>query len=203
MHLLSIHSIAITLSNAIARELNYNDVKRAKISYGLEAVIGLIIKAFIFIVVPFLFGVLIQSVIAMFTIAFLRYASGGIHCKTFIGCLIVSTTVYVSIGMLARVVIINDYLYYILNIVSFLIVLLRAPVDSPEKPIKTKQKRYVMKLISIFILLLLLIYISSNAMANDIKNSIILGIYIQILTLIDWDIFRYINHFKLKIKEVN
>lgn len=204
MYLTSIHSIAMTLSNAITRELKFDNVKRAKISYGLEAIIGLIIKTVFFTFVPFLFGVLKQSLIAMFTIAFLRYASGGMHCKTFIRCLIVSAAVYVSIGILARVLIINDYLYYVLNIASFLIIVIRAPIDPPEKPIKTKQKRYVMKLISIFILLLL-IYISNNALTNDVKNSILLGIYYQVLTLtsLDKTIYKYIDQLKLTTKEVN
>lgn len=203
MYLISINSIAMNLSSVIARELDFDNVKRAKISYGLEAIIGLIIKSIIFIVVPFWFGVLKQSLIAMFSIAFLRYASGGLHCKTFIKCLIVSTAVYVFIGMLARVVIINNYLFYILNIASFIIILFRAPVDLPEKPIKTKQKRSVMKIISIFILLLY-IYISFIITENDIKNAIILGMYFQILTLIDWDkmLFNYIEHLKIKAKEV-
>lgn len=204
MHLISVHSMAITLSDVIAREFNYDNVKRAKISYGLEAIIGLIVKSVIFPVMFFLFGVLKQSLIAMFTIAFLRYASGGMHCKTFIKCLIVSTTVFVSIGILAKVLVINDYLFYILNIVSFLIIVLRAPVDPPEKPIKTKQKRHVMKLLSILILLSF-IYISSNTVANDVKNSILLGIYFQILTLtsLDKTIYKYFDHLKLKVKEVN
>lgn len=204
MHLTSVHSMAMTLGNVIAREFNYDNVKRAKISYGLEAIIGLIIKSVVFTVVPFWFGVLKQSLIAMFTIAFIRYASGGMHCKTFIGCLIVSTAVYVSIGMLAKVLIINDYLYYILNIASFLIIVLRAPVDPPEKPIKTKQKRYVMKLISILILLLL-IYVSRITIENDVKNSIILGMYFQVLSLTGFDkmTYKYIDQLKLKAKEVN
>lgn len=204
MNLTSVHSIAVTLSNVIARELNFDNVKRAKISYGLEAVIGAIIKSVFFPVVFFGFGVLKQSLIAMFTIAILRYASGGMHCKTFIGCLIVSASVLVSIGTIANVLVINDYLYYVLNIVSFLIIALRSPVDPPEKPIKTKQKRYVMKLISI-IMFLLLIYISSKIIENDVKNSIILAIYIQALTLTGWDktIYKYIDQLKLKAKEVN
>lgn len=204
MHLTSVHSMAMTLGNVIARELNYDNVKRAKISYGLEAIIGLIIKSVVFTVVPFWFGVLKQSLIAMFTIAFIRYASGGMHCKTFIGCLIVSTAVYISIGMLAKVLIINDYLYYILNIASFLIIVLRAPVDPPEKPIKTKQKRYVMKLISILILLLL-IYVSRITIENDVKNSIILGMCFQVLSLTGFDkmTYKYIDQLKLKAKEVN
>ncbi|MDF9407803.1 accessory gene regulator B family protein [Pelotomaculum isophthalicicum JI] len=203
MHSISVHSMAVTLSNIIARELNHDNVKRAQISYGLEVILGAIIKFVVFIILFLVFGVLKQSLITMFTIASLRYASGGIHCKTFIGCLIVSATACVSIGFLAKVLIINNYLYYALNFASLLIIMLRAPVDPPEKPIKTKQKRYIVKLISIVILFLLL-YISSNVVENDIKNSIILGIYIQVLTLIDWiRIYEYINLLKLKAKEVN
>ncbi|OPX87423.1 accessory gene regulator B family protein [Pelotomaculum sp. PtaB.Bin117] len=204
MNLISIHSIAIDLSNVIARELKYDNFKKAKISYGLEVVIGAIIKLIVFTTIPFWFGVLKQSLIAMLTIAFMRYASGGIHLKTFNKCLIVSTAVFVSIGMLAKVLVISDYLYYILNVASFLIVVLRAPVDPPEKPIKTKQQRYVRKIISV-IVLLLLIYISSNTIENDIKNSIILAIYIQVLTLTGWEktIYKYITQLKLNAKEVN
>lgn len=203
MNLPSVHSIAVALSNVITRELNFDNVKRAKISYGLETIIGAIIKSVGFPVIFFLFGVLKQSLIALFTVAILRYVSGGMHLKTFIGCFMVSTAVLVSIGMLSKVLVINDYLYYILNIVSLVIIILRSPVDPPEKPIKTKQKRYVMKLISIFILLLL-IYIS-RTIENDVKNSILLAIYIQALTLTGWDktIYKYIDQLKLKAKEVN
>jgi len=204
MYLTSVHSIAVTLSNVIAQELNYDSIKRAKITYGMEILLGLIVKSVIFIMIPFCLGVLKQSLIVMFTIAFLRFASGGSHCKTFIGCLIASTIVYVSIGMLARVVIINDYLFYVLNIVSLLIIILKAPVDPPEKPIKTKHKRYIMKLISILILLLF-IYITNNVTTNDVKNSILLGMYYQVITLTGLDkmIYMYINRLKLIAREVN
>lgn len=206
MNLISVHSTAVTLSNAIAREFNYDNVKRAKISYGLEIIIGAIIKLVICPIIFLMFGVLKQSLIAMFTIAILRYASGGKHLKTFIGCFMVSITLIVSIGILAKVLVINDYLYYILNIFSFLIIVLRSPVDPPEKPIKTKQKRNVMKFLSILILLLL-IYISSKTVENDVKNSIILAVYLQVLTLTGWEktIYKYIDQIKLKLqaKEVN
>ncbi len=204
MNLISIHSIAVNLSNVIAKELNFDDIKRAKISYGLEAIIGAIIKIIIFPVVFFLFGVLKQSLIALFTMGILRYASGGSHFKTFIKCLFVSSAILVSIGMLTKVLVINDYLYYVLNFVCFIIVLFKSPVDPPEKPIKTKQKRYVMKFLSVLILLLL-IYISSKTIKNDIKNSIVLAMYFQVLTLTGWDktMYIYINQFKLKTKEVN
>ncbi len=199
MKLVSVHSMAVNLSNVIARELNYDNIKRAKISYGLEAAIGVIIKIVISPVIFFLLGVLKQSLIAMFSIAILRYASGGMHCKTFIGCFIVSTAAFVSIGMLAKVLVVNDYLYYILNIVCFVIVVLKSPIDPPEKPIKTKQKRYIMKYISIMIFLLL-IYISSITIENDVKISIILAMYLQVLTLTNWDktIYRCIRQIKLK-----
>jgi len=204
MNLISIHSIATNLSNAIAREFNYDNVKRAKINYGLEAFIGAIIKTLFLPVVFWGFGVFKQSLIALITSAILRYASGGMHLKTFIGCLFVSAAVLVSAGMLAKVIIINDYVYYILNFISFLIIIVKSPVDPPEKPIKTMQKRYVMKFLSVLILLSL-IYISSITTENDVKNSIVLAIYIQTLTLTGWDktFYKYINRFKLKAKEVS
>jgi len=204
MNLISVHSIASNLSNVITQELNLDNVKRAKISYGLEAIIGAIIKLVIFPVIFLVFGVFKQSLIAMFTIAILRYASGGMHLKTFISCFMVSAGLIVSIGMLAKVLVINHYLFYVLNFVSFIIVLLKSPVDPPEKPIKTKQKRYIMKILSVLILLLL-IYISSKPIENDVKNSIILAVYLQVLTLTSWTntIYKYINQLKLKAKEVS
>lgn len=204
MNLISVHSLAISLSNIIAQELNLDNMKRAKISYGLEATIGAIIKLVLGPVIFLLFGVLKQSLIVMFTTAILRYASGGMHLKTFIGCFITSAAVFVSIGILSKILVINDYVYYILNIISFFIIILRSPVDPPEKPIKTKRKRYVMKLLSTLILLSL-IYISSKNIENDVKNAIILGVYVQTLTLTGWEkiIHKYIENIKLKAKEVN
>ena len=203
MNLISVHSIAVTLSNVIARELHFDNVKRAKISYGLEALLGAVIKCIFAPVVFLLFGVLKQSLIAMFTFVSLRYASGGMHLKTFIGCLLFSNALFVSMGILAKVLVINNYLYYCLNILALLIILVRAPVDPPEKPIKTKRKRYVMKFLSILIFLLL-IYFSSKTIESDVKNAIILAVYIQALTLIGWDktFYKYINQLKLKAKEV-
>ncbi len=203
MNLISVHSIALTLSNTIAKELDLDNMKRAKISYGLEALIGAIIKSVTFLVVFLGFGVLKQSLIALSSYAILRNTSGGTHCKTFSGCLILSAAIFVSIGKLSKVLAINDYLFYTLNFVSLLIIVLRSPIDPPEKPIKTKQKRCIMKTLSI-IVLLLLIYASSKTTENNIKNSIILAVYFQVLTLTNWDkkIYKYIDQFKLKTKEV-
>lgn len=45
---MSIHSIAMTLSNKIAQELEYDPIKKARISFGLEAIIGLMVKSVFF-----------------------------------------------------------------------------------------------------------------------------------------------------------
>ncbi len=204
MNFVSVHSIAMTLSNTIAHESNFDNLKRAKLCYGLEVLIGAIIKYSIFAIAFWEFGLLKQSSIAMFTIAILRVISGGIHCKTLIKCIIVSTVVFISIGMLAKILVINEYLYFILNIVSLIIVGIKSPVDPPEKPIKTKQKRYVVKLLSILILLLI-IYVSSRVTDNDVKNAILLAMYFQVLTLsgLDKISHKFIKQLKPKVKGVN
>jgi accessory gene regulator B len=194
-----IRSITLKLSKFVTEGFNYNKKECAMISYGLEAIIGLIIKLIIYLTVSYLFGVLEESVVVMLNIAILRYSAGGFHCKPYLKCLIASGIIYIVIGIISNYFILNEYIFLISSLIFIIIVLIKAPVDPPEKPIKTKIYRYKMKIISTLTLLFQLYLIGTTYIPSNLKNSIFLGVTFQIFSLTNCIKF-FTNWLKIKKK---
>jgi len=192
-----IRLITLKLNKFIIDGFNYNKKECAMISYGLEAIVGLIIKLIIYLSISYLFGVLKESITAMISIAILRYASGGFHCKTYLKCLITSGVIYISIGLFSSSFYLDRWFYLISSIIFIIIVLIKAPVDPPEKPIKTKKYRNITKIISLLILFIELIIIDVSSIPYYIRNSIYLGVAFQVFSLTDC-IKIFTNRLKIK-----
>lgn len=184
-----IQTWSVRLTELIAKELNLENSKLNIVSYGLEVIIGGLIKLIFFILVPWMLGVLREFLIAYISFAFLRIVAGGIHCSAFYRCLIVSLTSYLGIAytviFIAIIPLPYRELYWGVLVLAFLVVVTRAPVDVEEKPIISPQRRLRLKILScfhvvIFFLLSLLwnpestIYLASG-----------LAILFQVFTLTD------------------
>jgi len=112
------------------------------INYGLYLIITDNIKTLITLVIAYFLGVFKYVVLTMICIAVLRVNSGGVHAKTFFGCLIANNIIIYSITYL------SIYLHNINKIVitaillpiCLLILYLYAPSDHENKPVVSKKQ---------------------------------------------------------------
>lgn len=180
-------NISLKLTELITKELNYNDDKKEIIAYAIETALLFILGFLFLILLGYYFDALIPTIIAAISGGLLRRVSGGAHFNTPLKCLAVGSIVYTSIGVLANALIKNDLTNYSILILSLLVslilVVFLAPVDSESKPIYSKSFKLKLKISSmVFVIIsILLITLQNNKL---ISVSVVLGVVYQCLTLL-------------------
>ena len=172
-----VDEICNRLTLRIKKEIPDVDDERAEvINYGLQLLIGEIPKTLIIIGIAWILGVLDLTILALILMLPYRTASGGVHLKTHIGCIIATSVFYIGNAILSKYLIIEKTIQYILVgviwIPSMLIIKLYAPADTEAVPILRKKERKIKKILS---------YITMSAsliIALLINNTVISNILI-------------------------
>ena len=172
-----VDEICNRLTLRIRKEIPDVDDERAEIiNYGLQLLIGEIPKTLIIIGIAWILGVLDLTILALILMLPYRTASGGVHLKTHIGCIIATSVFYIGNAILSKYLIIEKTIQYILVgviwIPSMLIIKLYAPADTEAVPILRKKERKIKKILS---------YITMSAsliIALLINNTVISNILI-------------------------
>lgn len=167
--------------------------------YGLQIIFGGIIKIFLLISLSLLFGVFYETLIASFAFASIRVFAGGYHMQSYTGCTYFSLVILLLLGICSKIVYIlgvwNIYLFFIIFVLSVLLIFIYAPVENKNKICK-KEEKFLRKIISISIILILgiITYLINNEI---IYIASCMGIVLAILIL-----FPSVNNI-LKLGEQN
>ena len=159
--------------------LNKNDL--LKIQYTLEAIFSDLTKFMII----FLIFLLLKEV-PLFLLSFIilnstRPLLGGIHCKTYYGCLICSILYFIIILLFSKLSPrLNINFYMIFFTISFIITLIFAPCPNEKRPVKNKTTLKTLSLISLTFWIILFFNLSTL----QICNCIVISIFLQIIQII-------------------
>ena len=175
------------LTNKIRKQMpEIDDEKAEVINYGIQLIIGEIPKTFIFIVIAALLGVLKEFFITLLVIFPYRTFSGGFHLKTHIGCILITSLMYCGTAYISQFQLFNNNIKYILIpivwIFGMIMCKLYAPADTENVPILRKKDRRVKQILS-YITLTITLVIGLMIKNHMISNIIILGMFIQTLTI--------------------
>ena len=178
-----IEKITETLTNRIRKEMPEVDDERAEvINYGLQILMGEIPKIFIMLGIAYLLGVFKLSLITFLILLPYRGASGGFHLRTHIGCIISTSTFYCGVAFLAKTIVLNSMVKYILIgiVLLFSIIMIKkyAPADTEDVPILSEKVRKQKRILS-YIFLILGLAIAAFVSNNIIANIIIYGYFVQ------------------------
>lgn len=190
-------NLARKIANNVAISLDYDDEKKAVIAYGLTAIIQITVTILLIILCGIIVNALIEAIIICLSASILRKYSGGAHAGSTELCTFVSVTYCTITAFISKNLILKLYspsimfaAIIILYSLSFLIIYQKAPVDSPNKPIKTEKKRKRMRRSSFIILsgycfLSVILLLSDNKfeMFNSFGISLLFGLAWQVLTL--------------------
>jgi len=188
--------MARKLAANVARSLDYDAEREAVIAYGLIGIMQIIIT---FVLVLF-FGILVgapaEALIVCSAVGLLRKYSGGAHAGSAELCNAISVVYSASAGFVARKYLStmdNSFLMLLTVVIfsiSYLIVYRYAPVDSPNKPIKTIKKKKRMRkgsfiiLTVYFLLAIALTFIGCDyEVFTSYGISLLFGVIWQIFTL--------------------
>lgn len=185
------------LASNIAKTLGYDDEKEQVIAYGLTAMLQTIVTILIVLVLGLIVGAPIEALIICFSVSLLRKYSGGAHVSFIELCTSMGVVYCVVFAVISRyllapvvgigVVIAADIAVYAL---SYLAIYKLAPVDSPNKPIKTLQKKKRMRkgsfiTLSVYLAASLILLVAGfyNEIMHSYGMSLLFGIAWQIFTL--------------------
>lgn len=175
------------LTNKIKKQMpDVNEERAEVINYGIHLIVGEIPKTFIFIAIAALLGVLKEFFITILVIFPYRTFSGGFHLKTHIGCILGTSLMYCGTAFISQFQLFSNNIKYILIVLVWMFGLvmckLYAPADTENVPILRKKDRLIKRRLSYIVLTITLII---GGIVNNyvISNIIILGTFIQSITI--------------------
>lgn len=156
---MSIHEVAVKCAAYLARELGSDSRDELRMAYGLEILLGELVKFACMLLLAWILGILPEVLIMGVAAAVLRLASGGEHCSEYYRCFIGGTLCFLFLGggvhwlnpLLERM-----GLYVIAGaslLVSAFIMWRYAPGETANKPIKSEEDRIKLKRVSLAIAL--------------------------------------------------
>ena len=146
-----------------------------------------------------MFNIALEALIFLFTASILRKYSGGAHSESSNVCTLLGIIISSCIGFFIKsnffakmnfeVIV---FVGIVIFVFSYFIIFKYAPVDTPNKPIKTEKKKKRMKkgslkILTIYLFIeifnIILYYNSGWSLARPVMLSIMLGVAWQCMTL--------------------
>ena len=182
-----IEAICNSLTKKIIQSVDgYDESKADEINFGLQLLIGEVPKFFIILILALLLHMFKLTLISFLIILPYRTFSGGFHLNTHLGCIIVTSLLYIGTPFLASILNFNNNIKYILIaitfIFSFAMIAKYAPADTENVPVlqkKERRKRKIWSFVIVGVELVVAIFIPYKV----VSNMIIIGILVQTLTL--------------------
>ena len=182
-----IDKICAFLTRKIREEMpDIDDEKAEVINYGLQNLLGEIPKTFIMLFVAYILGIFEWALFTFVALFIYKGASGGVHLKTHIGCLVFTCTFYCIIPFISKYIVMSQIVKYIVIalvwIFGMIMIKLYAPADTESVPIlqeKVRKKKRLVSYISFSIALLVAAIVQNNM----ISNILILANLFQTITI--------------------
>lgn len=192
-----IEKICTFLTNRIRKEMPEIDDERAEvINYGLQNIVGELPKIFIMLGVAYLLGIFEWALFTFIILIPYRGASGGVHLKTHIGCIVVTVLFYCAIPFVAQYLVLSKItkliIVPIIWVWGMIMIKLYAPADTESVPILEKnlrRKKQILSYITFTIGLLMGLIIENNL----VSNILILSNFVQTITITKF-IYRLTNN---------
>lgn len=182
-----VDEICNRLTLRIRKEIPDVDDERAEvINYGLQLLIGEIPKTLIIIGIAWILGVLDLTILALILMLPYRTASGGVHLKTHIGCIVATSVFYIGNAVLSKYIVLEKIVQYIITgaiwLFSMIMIKLYAPADTEAVPILRKKERKIKKILS-YITMSVSLIIALLINNTIISNILIFGTLFQTIAI--------------------
>jgi accessory gene regulator B len=174
------------LTQKLLNKIQDNDASLSEsqlriIKFGLECLFSEFSKFIVYLIIFWAMSLLelyLSSVIVYCTI---RAASGGYHAKSYYGCFVISFVIFLSCVMAGKYLLLDNNIKIALLIASIALNCYFAPVDHPNKPIKSATRRKKLKLISIGIASFW--GLISFLFQSDISTTIMISVFLAAIML--------------------
>ncbi len=161
---------------------NFDEEKLSIIKYGLESIYILITKSIVVFLVSYFLGLLKETLLFLLFYNCMRATAFGLHATKSWICLVSSVSIFIVLPFLCKVLIIPFIFKIILGIIGIIFILKNAPADTYKRPIVSLKRRKVLKIISFF-LSITMVVCSLIIKNNFISNSLIFSILLECLLI--------------------
>lgn len=164
--------IAFKLTCYIKNNSKFNNLEELEqIQYALTTILNETFKIIILVILFTVFGNLNYLLFSMIILLSIRLFSGGLHAKTLLGCLIWTILFFILTSIIAPVLPrFSPSIYYILSLLSAVVILIQTPYPNLKRPIKKKKRKQYLKILAIsfstFWIYILLFYIHNSSYLN-------------------------------------
>lgn len=165
-----IERISLSTARAIKRNAPDHPTSEAVLKYALEVVYNAVFIVGLTLVLSLWTGKTNEALMVMGAFALLRQLSGGVHLKSGMACVCVSTILFTTLSIIN----LSDYIYS-LNIMSMILVLFFSP-SGIEKQTRIPKKYYPLLKFGSVLLMLVSFYLNNE--------SLTIGFFVQSVTLI-------------------
>lgn len=148
------------------------------IQYGLEGFYLMITKIVIILLLSIILGIWKEVIIFLFVYNLIRTPSFGLHATKSWICLVSSTSIFIGIPILCMHITMPFFAKGIIGIISVLFILKNAPADTYKRPIVSKKRRKIYKIISTVVAIGMVI-IALIVKDSFISNSFIMALVVQ------------------------
>ena len=181
-----IHKLAQKIAEYLNQQLNFGDSRQSIISYGLEIMLGGLVKLVSFISIPAVFGMLPQTWAAMLAATFFRLPAGGAHLTAYYRCLIGYLLTFCLIGVFAKVTasyIPVDLLFLITLGLALIAAAIWAPADTEAKPLTRPADKRKAKIWAFGVLAFYLYIWITYDIPTDLLLAGSVGLLLQVFTI--------------------
>lgn len=164
--------------NILNNSYNYDNDTFDRVKYGLELLYISITKMIVILGISIIFNLLKETLLVILFSNGLRTFAYGIHAKKSWHCHISSITVFVILPFIFKSIYFSVLQKIIISIVCLISFALFAPADTHKRPLINKNHRKKLKIKTLLISLtyVLIIFVSSNVLVN---NMIILSMIVE------------------------
>lgn len=148
-----------------------------KIQYTLEVILGDLAKLIILLIIFYSLNEIPFFLLSFSILISTRPLSGGIHCKTFSGCLILSIIYFLILLFFSKLPLkLNITFYIVFFIISFIIILAYAPCRNEKRPITNTATLKKICLVSLIFWCILFFKLTNIRVCNCIFISLVFQI---------------------------
>lgn len=143
-----INTLSMRMAQSLGDKLQSNEDQIAIYTYGLEIILGIIIKITCIVSLAILFGIIKTAMIFLLTFPVFRYIGGGVHLSTYFKCLLFGVSLTLLMGY-ASTLTMSEYFLYTLfsfSLILMIYVTIRwVPAGTEKKIISNKEARLKQK----------------------------------------------------------
>lgn len=139
--------LAKKLAEKLSDELKFDNEKKAVVEYGLLALLQTVLNISLVLIISLVLGVAVEALIVSLSVMLLRKYSGGAHLGSIWSCSFLGVFYSVSAALVSKhylsALISHQMMAFVLAVLYFVFyyaIFRLAPVDSPNKPIKSEKK---------------------------------------------------------------